>query len=273
MGMNSGTGVYRIDFACDDRDPLQAELNRLYGYTNDLDTKIAHRNRLNRFVELLTLLKEAGILTRGKALDVGCGPGIYSGILGDMGFVEVLGIDSNPKAIVEARLRFGRESPHGWVRFQAASVDSLDSSIRNDFILCTEVIEHTQDPAKTVRLILDALSPGGIAVVSMPNRLSAPYFLLEMYRRLRHKPIEEELAAHLRFPFYKTLRMLRRDDIEVLRVAGVNLFLMGPFLRRVYRTGAFATVNRINFAVSRRRPLCYFGQFLFVVLRKTHPNA
>jgi len=271
--MNSGRDVYRVDFACDDRDPLQAELNRLYGYANDLDTKVAHRNRINRFVELLGLLKDAGVLTRGTALDVGCGPGIYSGILGEMGFIDVLGIDPNPGAIVEARLRFERESPRGSVRFRSASVDSLDSSTRRDFILCTEVIEHTRDPANTVRLILDALSPGGIAVVSMPNRLSPPYLLLEMYRRLRHKPIGAELAAHLRFPFYKTLRMLRRDDIDVLYVTGVNLFLMGPFLRRLYRTGGFATVNRINFAVSRRRPLCYFGQFLFVVLRRARPDG
>ena len=48
---------YRIDFASDDREPLQRELNALYDYSHDLASKVLHRARLNLFVMLVGVVR------------------------------------------------------------------------------------------------------------------------------------------------------------------------------------------------------------------------
>ena len=53
---------YTIDFAADDREPLQRELNALYQYADDLPTRVLHRARLNLFVLLTRQLMERGVI-------------------------------------------------------------------------------------------------------------------------------------------------------------------------------------------------------------------
>src|SRR5438445_83309 len=83
---------YKIDFACDDRDPLQLTLNELYDYRDDIPTKVLHRCRLN----LLSLLLR-DLATRGEihsfesAIAIGCSAGVYCRILSGCGCRSVPG--------------------------------------------------------------------------------------------------------------------------------------------------------------------------------------
>lgn len=260
--------IYRVDFACADDDPMQAELNSLYEYGDDLDTKIAHRNRLNLFYVLMRELRRDGTLARpGRALDIGCSAGVFSGILAAEVADRVLGIDVSADSILRARSRFASEGD-GPLEFRVQQAEDLVGSGMFDFILCTEVIEHAEDPRRLVDAIRRLLASGGIAVVSLPNGMSVPYFAQVVYRRIRRLPFGENLLAHLQFPSYRSVRLFRAPSISVVKTTGTNLFLSGPLLRRFYRTSAFTALNRMNFALARRWPLKYFAQFFFLVLRK-----
>ena len=96
---------YRVSFRCDDRDPLQMELDRLYDYADDIETRVLHRLRLNLFFQLLRELIDRRVVTRFEsALDVGCNAGVYSKILSDFGFRRVDGIDIDEGHIARAQV-------------------------------------------------------------------------------------------------------------------------------------------------------------------------
>jgi ubiquinone/menaquinone biosynthesis C-methylase UbiE len=56
------------------------------------------------------------------------------------------------------------------VRFIKGEVDKLDlPSASFDRIICTEVLEHTQDPEAILATIARLLQPYGVAVITVPN--------------------------------------------------------------------------------------------------------
>ena len=109
---------YRVDFRCDNRDPLQRELDRLYDYADDVETRVLHRLRLNLFFRLLGELIEQRVVTQfDSALDVGCNAGVYSKILSDYGFRHVVGIDIDEQQVAKAQAAFAVASAERTIEF------------------------------------------------------------------------------------------------------------------------------------------------------------
>jgi 2-polyprenyl-3-methyl-5-hydroxy-6-metoxy-1,4-benzoquinol methylase len=130
---------YQLDFRCDDREPLQARLNRLYDYADDLETRVLHRCRLNLFSLLLGELKVRGLIARrDTALDIGCNAGGYSKIVSDAGYRRVEGLDLEPWMIDRANAEFASDDPEHAIRFRVENAEEMDASRQFDFILCTE---------------------------------------------------------------------------------------------------------------------------------------
>jgi len=265
-----GTDVfYRPSFRDDPNDPLQQELNRLYDYSDDLETRILHRSRLNLFVRMMSELDRDGLLARREtALDIGCNAGGYSRIISDFGYRSVEGIDIEPELIARARARFEGERDGRTIRFRVENAEELDTSFERDFVLCTEVIEHTAHPEKVVANLRAVLAPGGIAVVTMPNAFSLPFLKAALKYRLqkRHDPVFED---HLRYPFWKALALLGGPPLERVRVSGTNLLFDATTLRWFHRAPFFEALNRAQFELARTWPLRYFSQFFFTVWRRT----
>lgn len=248
---------------------MQRELNRLYGYERDIPTKVLHRSRLNLFHVLTRELVADGTLHRlGTAVDVGCNAGYYSKMIADLGFRDVRGVDVGEDMIDKARSAFERDGPEGRIHFQHAGVESLPDEPTFDFLLCTEVIEHTERPLDTVARLARALGRGGIAVISLPNALSLPFLIARLIYRLKSKPRDAVFEEHLRYPFYRSERLFREQGLEVVRTRGANVFLDDHVLAAVYGTPGFAGLHRLNFELARRAPLKYVAQFYFMVLRK-----
>ena len=55
------------------------------------------------------------------------------------------------------------------IDYRAAGVETLDDE-RFDLVTCMEVIEHVADPAAFVRGLARVLAPGGLLILSTPNR-------------------------------------------------------------------------------------------------------
>lgn len=101
-----------------------------------------------------------------SALDVGCGAGLLCEPLARMG-AAVTGLDAAPENIAAARIHAGLSGLE--IDYRAGSVEGLDGETF-DLITSLEVIEHVSDPAGFVRGLADALAPGGLLVISTPNR-------------------------------------------------------------------------------------------------------
>ena len=260
---------YAIDFACDDREPLQRELNALYEYGDDLATKVLHRARLNLFVQLARRLVERGVIRQfGEALDVGCNAGFYSHLISGLGFRHVLGIDVVPGMIDTATRRFAPAADGRAVEFRLMPAEELPAEPRYDFVLCTEVIEHTQRPERVIEILRSILTPGGVAVISLPNRLSLPYLAAWAAYRLRRRPRNEDFERHLEFPCTRTLGLFAGGDRRVVASTGTNLVWDDRLLHALHRTPVFAALNRAQFELGRRAPFKFATQFFYVVVRR-----
>ena len=260
---------YVIDFSCDDCEPLQRELNELYGYADDLASKVLHRARLNLFVLLTRRLRSTGVMQQfGEALDVGCNAGFYSHLISGLGFRHVLGIDVVPEMIATATRKFASVTPGSSVEFRLMPAETLPPEPRYDFVLCTEVIEHTQQPARVIENLRAILAPGGVAIVSLPNRLSLPYVTAWASHRLRRRPRDENFEHHLEYPFTRTLRLFAGPDARVVTSTGTNLVWDDRLLRAVHGSRVFPALNRVQFELGRRWPLKFATQFFYVVIHR-----
>ena len=101
-----------------------------------------------------------------RALDVGCGAGLLAEPLARLG-AAVTAIDAAPENIAVARAHAAGQGLA--IDYRAGELASLAGE-RFDLVTCMEVIEHVADPAIFVAGLAGALAPGGLLVMSTPNR-------------------------------------------------------------------------------------------------------
>ena len=100
-----------------------------------------------------------------SALDVGCGAGLLAEPLARMG-ARVTAIDAAPELIEVAKAHATGAGLAIDYRFVA--VERLDGQF--DLVTAMEVIEHVADPQGFVNSLAARLAPGGLLLLSTPNR-------------------------------------------------------------------------------------------------------
>ncbi len=123
--------------------------------------RIADINRLNFIIEVLKNRLPAG----AEVLDVGCGNGVISRSLGEKGF-RVKGIDVSDKAIARAK----ELNKFSNVSFEVISAEQLVADgNRYHAVICSEVLEHLNDPGKLLQVLHQTLHDNGVLIVTVPN--------------------------------------------------------------------------------------------------------
>ena len=102
-----------------------------------------------------------------SALDVGCGAGLLTEPLARMG-AAATGLDAAPENIAAARLHAERQGLA--IDYRHGSVETLGEGETFDLVCSMEVVEHVTDPAAFVAGLGRALAPGGLMLLSTPNR-------------------------------------------------------------------------------------------------------
>lgn len=100
------------------------------------------------------------------ALDVGCGAGLLSEPLARMG-ARVTGVDAAVENIGAARAHAAASGLA--IDYVAGGIEDL-AGRQFELVTSMEVIEHVSDPAAFVRGLAGALAPGGLMLLSTPNR-------------------------------------------------------------------------------------------------------
>ncbi|MEO8582339.1 MAG: methyltransferase domain-containing protein [Flavitalea sp.] len=98
-------------------------------------------------------------------LDVGCGNGLISRAFGEKGY-EVLGIDVSEKTIAVAR----QNNHLSNVQFRVIPAGELvPEPGKYDAIICSEVLEHLNEPQLLLNTLYQSLKNNGVLIVTVPN--------------------------------------------------------------------------------------------------------
>jgi 2-polyprenyl-6-hydroxyphenyl methylase / 3-demethylubiquinone-9 3-methyltransferase len=109
-----------------------------------------------------------------RALDVGCGAGLLCEPLTRLG-AAVTGIDA-----ADANVAAAREHAAGGgltIDYRCGDIAQMDLG-RFDLVTSLEVLEHVADKETFVAALAGALAPGGLMVLSTPNRTPQSRLLL-----------------------------------------------------------------------------------------------
>jgi 2-polyprenyl-6-hydroxyphenyl methylase / 3-demethylubiquinone-9 3-methyltransferase len=153
------------------------------------------------------------------ALDVGCGAGLLCEPLARLGAI-VTGVDAAPENIEVAKSHAVQSGLA--VDYHAGELTEQKLG-KFDLVTSMEVIEHVADPATFVAELKTHLKPGGLMILSTPNRTTASkLFLVEAAERLGQVPrgthdwnqflTPEELEA-----------LLTEVGLEVVEMRGITI--------------------------------------------------
>ncbi len=101
-----------------------------------------------------------------RALDVGCGAGLLAEPLARLG-ASVTALDAAEENIAVARAHAAGQGLT--IDYRALPVEQLDEG-GFDLVTSMEVLEHVTDPAAFIAALAAKLAPGGLLLLSTPNR-------------------------------------------------------------------------------------------------------
>ncbi|MDP2905293.1 MAG: methyltransferase domain-containing protein [Candidatus Omnitrophota bacterium] len=182
-----------------------------------------------------------------RVLEVGCGAG---NILEKLPIENLFGIDISDYLLKRAGIRLGKKA---WLsQGNAESMPFKDGSF--DLAICTEVIEHTQNPAVLLASINSVLKPGGKLVISIPNEK-----LINFLKRLYFAFLRKAGSGAK----YEIARKMNEEwHLHEFKLAGFVGLLKKDFkVKRVYRIPFyFLPVRYVISCFKPGHPACRGGR-------------
>jgi SAM-dependent methyltransferase len=214
------------------------------------------------------IIKYAGERIRGKALENGCGVGMYVEKLTNLG-ADVTGLEYDFDRAKEAL------NVSSKIINAAGEFLPLPSSTF-DLILSHEVIEHVQDDRSAIAEMVRVLRTGGRAVIFCPN-IGYPFethgifwngeysFGNKLFVNYLPRKWRDKLAPHVRIYSRRDMQKLF-DGLPVKFIERTIIF--GAYDNIIARFGAFGKVLRAVLQLFEKTPLKMFGLSHFWVVEK-----
>jgi 2-polyprenyl-6-hydroxyphenyl methylase/3-demethylubiquinone-9 3-methyltransferase len=101
-----------------------------------------------------------------RAADIGCGAGLLAEPLARLG-ADMVAVDAAAENIAVAKIHAQRQGLT--IDYRHGGFEALAGE-KFDLVTSMEVIEHVAEPAAFVSGLADLLAPGGILILSTPNR-------------------------------------------------------------------------------------------------------
>lgn len=151
-----------------------------------------------------------------SALDVGCGAGLLAEPLARLG-ADVTAVDASADLIAVAKSHAAGMGLS--IDYRACGVEELDGQF--DLVTSMEVVEHVSDPAAFVRALVARLAPGGLLVLSTPNRTAWSKLLtITLAEGLGRVPKGTHDFAKFITP-EELSAMIREAGLDVLDIEGI----------------------------------------------------
>jgi SAM-dependent methyltransferase len=226
---------------------IQREKVFFYDRIADSFDAIMNRYDLGRRLELVfDRFLPVDELTGRSLLDVGAGTGWFSQRAVAAG-ARVVALDVGLRLLTKVREKCN-------ARLVAADACRLPFADRSfEIVLSSECIEHTPDPLGAVREMIRVLRPGGVLVVTVPNRLWRLSAVAAAVLKLRPY---EGLENWVSWPALR--RTLRAGGLTITTMVGFHLFppvvrVTWPLLRAADGLGGVAGPLMLNIGVKARK--------------------
>jgi trans-aconitate 2-methyltransferase len=119
------------------------------------------------------LIAQIALAHPQRVIDLGCGPGNSTELLvARYPDAEVIGLDSSPDMLVQARARLPE------CAFIQADLVSWIPPERTDLLFANASFQWLPDHQAVLRRMLQALAPGGVLAVQMPDNMDEPALAL-----------------------------------------------------------------------------------------------
>jgi trans-aconitate 2-methyltransferase len=120
------------------------------------------------------LLAQVPLQTPRLVVDLGCGPGNSTELLiARYPQSEVIGVDSSPDMLRKARERLPQ------CTFIEADIADWTADPRADLLFANAAFQWIPNHPHVLRRLLEALSPGGVLAVQMPDNTREPSHMLQ----------------------------------------------------------------------------------------------
>ena len=186
-----------------------------------------------RYVEQAVGLRDA------RVLDVGCGGGILSEAMANIG-ARVLGIDLS-QAVLDVAELHALEGKLA-VEYRCIAAEELASAQPGSFdlVTCMEMLEHVPDPAAMLAALAALAKPGGDIIVSTLNRKPSAFAVAIIGA--------EYIARALPRGTHEYLKFIRPSELARWgRSAGLNLIDLAGItynpLTRAFRLSSNTDIN------------------------------
>ena len=114
----------------------------------------------------------------GRALDVGCGPAVFTEELIQKGYA-VTGIDVSEEMLARAREKMRQKNLLTQCHFVLGDIENLDFPDDSfDLILCVGVLEYLNNDSQALKEIKRVLKKTGRAIITVPN-LASPLTMID----------------------------------------------------------------------------------------------
>jgi 2-polyprenyl-3-methyl-5-hydroxy-6-metoxy-1,4-benzoquinol methylase len=201
---------------------------------------------------------------RGQVLDAGCAVGYIGEFLRQLLPGRWLaGMELDPGAAEEARPHYDQllvgsiEDRKVW--------DRLERNV--EAIIFGDVLEHTADPLRVLRMAQPHLTEDGIVIISMPNIAHFRIRIRLLLGRFEYEEWGIMDRTHLRFfTFASAQKMLRDAGFEVIHTEAIHAFPPPTDLPPLRRLGV-ALKGRVRSVLAGLRPTLFAKQVILVGAR------
>jgi len=115
------------------------------------------------------LLARVPLAAAARVVDLGCGPGNSTELLARrFPAAEVLGIDNSEAMLVSARERLPQ------ARFQFGDIGRWSPDVAPDLLYANAALQWVPDHETLIPRLFDALAPGGVLAIQMPDNRAEP---------------------------------------------------------------------------------------------------